>query len=451
MQLERHIYKSLLEWKSEIPRKPLVLRGARQVGKTTLVKQFAKLFKNKILLNLEKSADIDFFNRYSDAKTLVDALFLKNNIKFDEMNNTILFIDEIQESPEAISMLRYFYEDIPELNVIAAGSLLEHALKKVKSFPVGRISYLFMHPLNFEEFLEATGHQMLLEEMQTIPISKTAHPLLLEAFKKYVVIGGMPEIVSKYIDKGSVASLPPIYESIWETYKNDIQKYATGETNANVMKHIVDVAHLFFDERVKFQNFGNSNYRSREVGEAFRSLDAAKIIQLIYPTTSLNTPIIPDLKKSPRLQFLDVGILNHELKIQEELLALDDLNSIYKGAIIPQVIFQELLSLNKTTYKKPAFWVREKTQASAEVDIVMNFNNLVVPIEIKSGSTGSLKSLHQFIDNANHSYAVRIYAGEFRIEESVTPSGKPYLLMNIPYYLGGKIKEYLSYFVKTKK
>jgi len=451
MQFKRHIYKSLVEWKSGSSRKPLVLRGARQVGKTTLVKEFAQMFKNKIFLNLEKSADFDFFSRYSDAKTLVDALFLKNNIKHDEVNNTILFIDEIQESPEAIAMLRYFFEEVPDLYVIAAGSLLEHALKKVKSFPVGRISYLYMHPLNFEEFLEATGKTLLLEELQIIPISRTAHPLLLEAFKQYVIVGGMPEVVKAFIENGSVAALPPIYESIWETYKNDIEKYATGDANAKVIKHIAQVAHLFFDERIKFQNFGNSNYRSREVGEAFRSLDAAKIIQLIYPTTSLNTPIIPDIKKSPRLQFLDIGILNHELKIQEDLLALDDLNSLYKGALVPQVVFQELLSLNKTAYKKPAFWVREKTQASAEVDVVLNYKNLVIPIEIKSGSTGSLKSLHQFVDSANHFYAVRIYAGEFKIEETVTPAGKHYFLMNVPYYLGIKIKDYIIHFVNNYK
>jgi len=292
---------------------------------------------------------------------------------------------------------------------------------------------------------------LLLEELQIIPISRTAHPLLLEAFKQYVIVGGMPEVVKAFIENGSVAALPPIYESIWETYKNDIEKYATGDANAKVIKHIAQVAHLFFDERIKFQNFGNSNYRSREVGEAFRSLDAAKIIQLIYPTTSLNTPIIPDIKKSPRLQFLDIGILNHELKIQEDLLALDDLNSLYKGALVPQVVFQELLSLNKTTYKKPAFWVREKTQASAEVDVVLNFKNLVIPIEIKSGSTGSLKSLHQFVDSANHFYAVRIYAGEFKIEETVTPAGKHYFLMNVPYYLGIKIKDYIIHFVNNYK
>ncbi|MDD3740982.1 MAG: AAA family ATPase, partial [Bacteroidales bacterium] len=141
MKFRRHIYESLVEWKSDSSRKPLILRGARQVGKTTLVKEFAQLFRNKILLNLEKPIDIEFFRRYSDAKTLVEALLLRNNIKYDEIDDTILFIDEIQESPEAISMLRYFYEDVPNLYVIAAGSLLEHVLKKVKSFPVGRISY----------------------------------------------------------------------------------------------------------------------------------------------------------------------------------------------------------------------------------------------------------------------------------------------------------------------
>ncbi|MDD3860501.1 MAG: AAA family ATPase [Bacteroidales bacterium] len=451
MKFRRHIYESLVEWKSDSSRKPLILRGARQVGKTTLVKEFAQLFRNKIFLNLEKPIDIEFFRRYSDAKTLVEALLLRNNIKYDEIDDTILFIDEIQESPEAISMLRYFYEDVPNLYVIAAGSLLEHVLKKVKSFPVGRISYLYMHPLNFEEFLEATGQTLLLEKLKEVPIDKTAHTLLQDAFKKYVIVGGMPEVVKVFVEKDSVAALPPIYESIWETYKNDIEKYATGDTNTKVIKHIVEVAHLFFDDRIKFQNFGNSNYRSREVGEAFRSLDAAKIIQLIYPTTALNTPIIPDLKKSPRIQFLDIGILNHELKIQENLLALDDLNSLFKGALIPQVIFQELLSQNKTTYKKPAFWVREKTQASAEVDIVLNYKNLVIPIEIKSGSTGSLRSLHQFVDNADHFYAVRMYGGEFKIEKSVTPAGKPYILMNMPYYLGTKIRDYISYFVNNNK
>ncbi|MDD4217728.1 MAG: DUF4143 domain-containing protein, partial [Bacteroidales bacterium] len=197
------------------------------------------------------------------------------------------------------------------------------------------------------------------------------------------------------------------------------------------------------------QNFGNSNYRSREVGEAFRSLNDAKIIQLVYPTTSITPPVIPDLKKSPRLQFLDIGILNHELNIQADMLAFDDFSELYKGALIPQLIFQELLSRNVNTYKKPIFWVREKTQASAEVDLIIPYKDMLIPVEIKSGSTGSLKSLHQFIDRTDHPYAVRMYAGKFVVENAVTPAGKPYLLMNLPYYLGTMLKLYIEYFINN--
>lgn len=449
MQFRRNVFQSLSDWRNSYDRKPLVLRGARQVGKTTLIKKFADLYKNKIFINLEKQTDFEFFSQYKDVKTLVDALFLRNNISPEEISDTILFIDEIQESPGAISMLRYFYEDVSELHVIAAGSLLEHAIRKVKSFPVGRITYLYLHPLSFDEYLLATAHDLIYEQMQKVPVSISAHKVLLETFNQYAIIGGMPEVVKEYINNGSIASLPPVYESIWETYKNDIEKYASGDANAKVIKHVVNSAHLYFDQRVKFQNFGNSNYRSREVGEAFRCLEDAKIIQLIYPTTSLNPPAIPDLKKSPKLQFLDIGILNHELNIQADMLAFDDFSALYKGALIPQLIFQELLSQNIKIYKKPVFWVREKTQASAEVDLIIQYKEKLIPVEIKSGSTGSLKSLHQFVDRTDHPYAVRMYAGEFVVENAVTPAGKSYFLMNLPYYLGTMLNKYIDYFTKN--
>jgi hypothetical protein len=213
----------------------------------------------------------------------------------------------------------------------------------------------------------------------------------------------------------------------------------------------MSTAHLGLDSRIKFQNFGNSNYRSREVGEAFRNLDDAKVIQLIYPTTDTSPPILPDMKKSPRLQFLDTGLINHELNIQAEMLAMKDLNNAYKGAIIPHLVAQELMSLNTIKSVKPIFWVREKNQSSAEVDLVLQFNKMVIPIEIKSGKEGKLKSLHQFIEAAPHPYAVRMYAGKFSIEEHSTRSGKKYFLMNIPYYLTTKLNEYLSYFVSNFK
>lgn len=450
MNFKRHINTYLINWKKASRRKPLVLRGARQVGKTTLIKDFSKNYKHSILLNLEKSKDLRFFEDYEDVSTIKDALFFEYNISSDAIGDTLLFIDEIQESPKAIQLLRYFYEELPELHVIAAGSLLEFAMQHVKSFPVGRIEYLYLYPLNFSEFLSAIGKQQAYEQLNQIPVKNFAHKTLIDLFNTYTIIGGMPEIVQTYIANNSIADLPKVYESIWATYKNDVEKYTSNETERKVIKHIMDVAHLYVDQRIKFQNFGSSNYRSREVGEAFRNLDAAKIIQLIYPTTSLETPIMPDIKKSPRLQFLDTGLINHDLKIQADLLALNDLSNAYKGAIIPHMITQEVISLNTINNHKPNFWVREKSHASSEVDLVIQYQDKIMPIEIKSGATGSLKSLHEFIERTSHHYAVRIYAGEFSIEEHQTPNkNKPYKLMNLPYYLGTKLPEYIEYFVKN--
>jgi len=451
MNFKRQLSAQLNDWKKKANRKPLILRGARQVGKTTLVKEFAKTYKYQLYLNLEKKADSQYFEQTDDVKTIVESLFITNNIVTKDLNETLLFIDEIQEQPKAIQLLRYFYEELPELHVIAAGSLLEFALKDVQSFPVGRVEFLYLYPFNFIEYLQAINHQAGLEELKSIPIKPVAHKTLLNLFNQYTIIGGMPEVVSEYTLSNSVSNLAPIYESIWSSYISDSEKYASNATAKNVIKHIMATAAYAVDQRIKFQNFGKSNYRSREVGEAMRNLHQAKIIQLIYPTTSTELPILPDLKKSPRLQFLDTGILNYILGISAQMLILEDLSQSYKGAIIPHIITQELISIQTKKAELPHFWVREKNQASAEVDLVYAIDGKVVPIEIKSGSTGTLKSLHQFIERTNHPYAVRIYAGEFEIQEAITPNGVPYLLMNLPYYLGTLIPEYLAYFVKNFK
>ncbi len=450
MDFKRQVDKSLVHWKNDLNHKPLIIRGARQVGKTTLIQDFAKRFKYRIFLNLEKSADLTFFESYEDVKTIRDVLFFENDIPINETASTIIFIDEIQESPKAIQLLRYFYEEIPELYVIAAGSLLEFAMQHVKSFPVGRIEYLYLYPLNFSEFLNAIGQRRAFETLSDLPIKTFAHQGLIDLFNTYVIIGGMPEVVKTYLKNKSIADLPRVYESIWATYKNDIEKYASNDTDRKVIKHIVDVAHLYVDKPIKFQNFGNSNYRSREVSEAFRNLDAAKIIQLIYPTTDLEVPIKPNLRKSPRLQFLDTGLINHDLKIQAQLLGLKDLGDAYRGAIIPHMITQELMSLNTISNHKPHFWIRDKAQASAEIDLVIQYRDKIIPIEIKSGATGTLKSLHEFIERTNYNYAIRMYAGKFSIEEHHTPKQKKaYKLMNLPYYLGTKLPEYIAYFLEN--
>ncbi len=449
MNLKRHLSVQLHKWKNKPNRKPLILRGARQVGKTTLVKEFAKTYKHKLYLNLEKKADSQYFEQTDDVNTIIEALFISNNIVSKDINNTLLFIDEVQEQPKAIQLLRYFYEEVPELHVIAAGSLLEFALKDVQSFPVGRVEFLYLYPFNFIEYLQAIGHKASLEQLAIIPIKPVAHKTLLKLFNQYTIIGGMPEVVSKFTTNKKISDLASIYESIWSSYISDSEKYAPNLTAKNVIKHIMSTAAFSIDQRIKFQNFGNSNYKSREVGEAMRNLHQAKTIQLIYPTTATEIPIIPDLKKSPRLQFLDTGILNYILGISAEMVVLEDLSQSYKGAIIPHMITQELISIQSEKSQLPNFWVREKKQATSEVDLVYAIDEKIIPIEIKSGSTGSLKSLHQFIERTNHPYAVRIYAGEFEIQRTKTPNGIPYLLMNLPYYLGTLIPEYLSYFIKN--
>jgi len=450
MSFKRNVENYLDKWKLNDSRKPLIIRGARQVGKTTLIRDFAKTYQYQIILNLEKPGDRHYFEDFDEVQTILEALFLAHAIPSSEMSNTLLFIDEIQESPKAIQLLRYFYEELPELHVISAGSLLEFAMQKVQSFPVGRVEFLYLHPLNFQEYLEATDKQNLLEYLQLVPIKPVAHKLLMDVFHRYAIIGGMPEVIKVDIQQKNLSDLPRTYESIWGTYKNDVEKYTSNETERKIIKHLMDTAPLYVDERVKFQGFGNSNYRSREVGEAFRTLDDAKIIRLIYPTTDLKPPLKSDLKKSPRLQFLDTGLVNYALGIQLEMLAMSDLNRAYKGAIIPHLVTQELISLQSISTHKPNFWVREKSQSNAEVDLLYSYQNFVIPIEIKSGSTGSLKSLHQFIDAADHPYAVRMYGGTFNVEKAVTPERKPYLLMNLPYYAGTCLPQYIEWFVQQK-
>jgi hypothetical protein len=446
--MNRTALHDLIKWKQSKSRKPLILRGARQVGKTTLVNQFSTEYSQYIYLNLERPDHIHFFDSLNTIKEIVESLFLKFELQPD-YSNTLLFIDEIQESPKTIALLRYFYEDIPELNVISAGSLLEFSLQHVKSFPVGRVSFMYLFPLNFEEFLNALDKKIAIKAFNQVPISDIAQDTLFDLFHLYALVGGMPEVVKMYIQTNSFVGLTEIYTSIWETYKSDVRKYAKSSTEEKVITHIIGSAYNFLDQRVTFQNFGNSNYKSREVGEAFRSLDDAKVIQLIYPSTSVDFPVIPDFRKKPRLQFLDIGLVNHGLNIQHELIGMKDLSNAYKGALIPQLLTQELISTNKFSYHKPNFWVREKKQSSAEVDLVIPFRGLLIPVEIKSGPIGKLRSLHQFMDSCPHGYAVRMYAGKFEIHTATTTNGKEFKLLNLPYFLGLKLNEYLEWFIES--
>ena len=445
MTIFRNAYHKLLHWKNAQTPKPLLIRGARQVGKTTLVREFSREFDNYIELNLERSADRRLF-QINDVRQILNAAFLLKNLVL-KPGTTLLFIDEIQESPEAIQQLRYFYEDLPEYHVIAAGSLLEFALSKVPSFPVGRVDYLYLHPLNFEEFLGALGNQAALNAMHQVPVPEYAHETLLHLFHEYAIVGGMPELVAHYIRHKNIAALSPLYGKLWQAYKDDIEKYSPENSQRHIIRHVIEAAPYEID-RIKFEGFGNSNYRSREVGEALRLLDLSKVVQLLYPTTALKPPISPDLKKRPRLQFLDTGMLNHILMQQGEMLSLNNLDDFQKGKTVQHLVTQELISIHDDLPYKPLFWVREKKTANSEVDIVYHFQNKVIPIEVKAGKQGRLRSLHQFVEQAGHPFALRLYGGRFLLEKAQTPQGTPYLLLNLPYYLGTQIPSYIQYLLK---
>lgn len=449
MNFERKAYRRLMEWKTSPNRKPLIIRGARQVGKSTLVNQFAKEFRYFISLNMEKRAHQRFFEGLQDVRQITEAVFLSTNTPKDA-GPVLLFIDEIQESPRAIQMLRYFYEERPDLFVVAAGSLLEFALREVPSFPVGRVEQMVLHPFDFEEFLMAIGHTAALEALNRIPVEQHAHDTLLELFHTYAAIGGMPEIIKQYINDQSMANLSHTYESLWQGYKDDVIKYARNPTERKVMQHVIYTAPQEKD-RIVFEGFGHSNYKSREVGEALRSLDQARIVQLIYPSSSTRPPIETDYRKRPRLQFLDTGLLNHAMQLQAGMIGLEDLGTVYKGKIVQHLVTQELMAQHDTPSYKPHFWVRENANSQAEVDLLYTCKQYVIPVEIKSGESGSLRSLHQFVEACGHPYAMRLLANRFTVDQTQTPKGIPFLLMNLPYYLGAKIPEYAAHFTSIYK
>lgn len=443
----RNIIKDLKKWSVKPNRKPLVLRGARQVGKTTAVKLFAEQFDQYLYLNLELYDDRSLFTQNYSISELLEALFFLKNAKIQN-KNTLIFIDEIQAEPKAMAMLRYFYEDAPEYHIIAAGSLLENILNKNISFPVGRVEYLRLYPVSFKEFLHAIDESHTAEILENTPCPDFAHTKLLKLFHKYTLIGGMPEVVEHYAQNQDLTSLQPIYESLLIAYLDDVEKYAKDDKQTRVIRHVIQTAFQVAGERIKMTGFGNSNYKSKEISEAMQVLEKSFLLQRIYPTTACEPPILPDMKKSPRLQLLDTGLVNYFSGIQQEVFGTKDLNNLYSGRITEHIVGQEIQNQSHSLLNPLYFWVRQKTQSNAEVDFVVQYNSQLIPIEVKSGATGRLRSLHQFIDRSNHTFAVRLYAGELRIEQTTTIAGTEFSLLNLPYYLAGELEQYLHWFIE---
>lgn len=256
----------------------------------------------------------------------------------------------------------------------------------------------------------------------------------------------MPEIVAHYAVHKDLAALSPLYESLLVSYLDDVEKYAHGSSQVDYIRHAIRSSFAEAGKRIKFQNFGNSSYKSREMGEALRALEKALLIHLVYPQTSPVLPLLPDVSKSPRLHVLDTGMLNYFVSLQQEILGTTDLNMVYQGMVIEHIVGQELLARQYSALRGLAFWVREKTTSTAEVDYLFSYEGKLIPIEVKSGATGTLRSLAMFMDMAPHSLAVRLYAGEILLSTITTPEGKTVNLLNLPYYLVSQIEKYLYWF-----
>ncbi len=443
---QRGVLDNLTKWAKKADRKPLVLRGARQVGKTTLVGLFAQKFKQYLYLNLELAADKKPFENFTTIDVLVQTIFYEKNLAYAQKESTLIFIDEIQALPEALQILRYFYEQQPGIHVIAAGSLLETLFNANISFPVGRVEYLIVRPVSFIEFLSAIGETSALQQLHTIPLNDFAYDKLLVLFHTYAILGGMPEVIKNYAATKDFTALKNVYESLLTSYIDDVEKYAGSQAQVQHIRHAIQASYAMAGKRIKFEGFGKSNYGSREMGEALRTLEKALLLHLIYPVTDVVLPLLPDKKKSPRLQLLDTGLMNYSIGIQKEILNSKDLNTVYEGTLIEHLVGQELLTLEQGNIHGLHFWTREKKTAMAEVDYIYQFGTKLIPIEVKSGATGTLKSLHLYMDMAPHNIAIRFCAAPKNITAITTTAGKKYFLLTLPYFAVAKIEEYLTWF-----
>lgn len=443
--INRILINQLRDWKERSNRKPLILRGARQVGKTTLINEFSKEFPVYLKLNLENNADRELFQQYDDIHELINAIYLFNH-QLKQDVPTLLFIDEIQNSLKAVAMLRYFYEEAGYIHVVAAGSLLESLLDKQRiSFPVGRVEYMALRPCSFIEFLEGVGEEFDAQLIKTQEASPV-HERIIRLFNMYTIVGGMPAAVMQYAENRDILSVTPIYESLLESYRDDAEKYATNETAIRTIRHLLQVGWNYAGEAISFEGFGGSHFKSREMGDAFRTVEKALLLELVYPTSETRLPVLPDFRKKPKLIWMDTGLVNYVAGIQTELFTSTDILDVWRGRIAEQITAQELLTLDSRVSIKRNYWRRNKAGSDAEVDFVYPYNGKLIPIEVKSGHNAHLRSLHQYMEKAPHDIAVRVWSQPFSVNQVTTPQGKEFRLINLPFYYLGILNKVLSDF-----
>ncbi|MBI5701120.1 ATP-binding protein [Candidatus Saganbacteria bacterium] len=429
--MKRNIEKELIKWKNQAERYPLIIMGARQVGKSYLIEQFGKEnFKHLVTVNFELQPNLkQCFNELEPGEIL-NKLKMQLGVPIDE-ENTLLFFDEIQECPQAIMSLRYFKEKMPKLAVISAGSLLEFALNsKDFKMPVGRIHFLYLDPLSFGEFLEALGNSQLCQYTANLNVTdhtdEIAHDKLLELVRRYMLLGGMPAVLREYFSNKDMAECQNIQSSLIQTYRSDFGKYSNRAQHKHLLK-VMDMAPRLAGKKIKYSEI-DAESKSRELKNAIELLALSGIIKPIYRTKASGLPLGAEItEKIFRLNFLDVGLMQNICGISAQLAIEQDIMQINSGAIAEQFVGQELTAYgDKHKPSQLFFWIRDKKGSMAEIDYVIDVDAKILPVEVKSGKAGKLKSLRLFMKEKGLRFGIRISQEKLSYYDGI---------LSIPLYL----------------
>jgi len=432
----RSLNQSLINWKSTPGRQPLLLRGARQTGKTYLVEHFGQAnFVQTLNINFEKE------KRYSrcfdslNPKKIIQEIELLTNQSI-QPGTTLLFLDEIQECPNAIKALRYFFEEMPELHIIGAGSLLEFALSSENfSMPVGRVCYRYLYPLSFSEMLKGLGYNQLYNYLkqltpgEKIPLS--VHHELLEQLQIYFILGGMPQVLNLYSETKKLTLARQAQSSILASYRDDFGKYAS-QVQRNYCERVFDKSFELIAKNFKYTDIDpDMDYRSLKL--ALGLLIKANILTPVYYSKATGLPLSATrVEKKYKLLFLDLGLVQAAERIPPELLLKKDIMQINRGAITEQYVGQQLLSCQPDYERADLFyWQRDSLGSQAEIDYVFAVNDLLIPLEVKSGATGRLKSLQLFMQSHQSKVGIKISTDEYSTSEKIW-SIPLYLVEEIP-------------------
>ena len=440
MYIPRNIDSALIEWKNDPFRKPMLLRGARQTGKTTAIRNFAKQFDSFVELNFEKDDRLfaAFENDLNVHRILrqIEAILRKKITP----GKTLLFLDEIQLCPRAISALRYFYEDMPELHVVATGSLLEFVFTKLKDFGVGRIRNTFIYPFSFTEFAEAIGDGILIEHMREAtfsnPLSETDHVMLLELLKTYIIVGGMPAAVNAYAKTQSFLTVQRMHQDIMTSLKADFGKYdekVPAERIRNALSSIISQTGGKFI-------YTNSDLQLsyKQAKESTELLELSKLVVKIKSCHANGIPLGGDINpKSNKFILLDTGLYLHECDLNiADLVSKSPADFINSGKLAEILIGLELQkSTDAFTDGSLFYWHREAANSTAEVDYLMQHNGAVLPIEVKAGTRGAMKSLHLLMKEKGIALGIRT---------SQENLGRIDNIRIIPHYMIGEWKRLLA-------